>query len=101
MGCASCAAKAATLYNPQMSIPPTVIEPCSYTVNVLTVLKSKLDCIKANAYYTQHNTTEQVVNSYLGFIISGISNPEYICNYKTQYDEMSSLIILIVNTQLC
>jgi len=101
MGCSACAAKAASIYTPQQYSTPPSMEDCSYTVGVLEVWKNKINCIKTNEYYSQHNTNEAIINSYLGFILSGIANPDYICKYKIQYDEISSLIILIVNKQLC
>jgi hypothetical protein len=100
MGCSSCGGGASFHYQPVYQMPET-IENCSYTTTILSIWKTQLDCVKSHQYYGALNTTEQVVNSYLGYVLTGLASPNQICKFKIQYDEISNFIVKIINKQLC
>lgn len=77
------------------------IQSCIYTVEMLEVWKTKLQCVKTNEYYSQINSSVQEVNLALGVVISALNNPPTLCYFAGHLNSISSLIIKIINEGIC
>lgn len=99
-----CGCQNSVPYSPSSarSIPQQAsMEPCNYTVEILSIWRDKLICIKEQNKYNDIQTPEGILNSYLGVVISALNSPQSICLFKNELDIISATIIKIINLGSC
>lgn len=70
----------------------TVNENCPFTLSELTGYKERLYCIKSRELYTDAQTTEATINSYLGIVTSAIYYPSDFCYFQPSLEIIKTFI---------
>lgn len=103
MGCATCGASrvvmSAPLVRQQINFAP--VEGCTYTMEQLNAWLTKLICCKDKALYLSLKINAQIMNKYLGIVMSALNYPTNPCYFQNDLDIISNFIVLISGTQQC
>ncbi len=79
--------------NQVTSFTSTEVNPdCSYTSEQLNIYKAVLFCIKQKELYVQTQTSEAVINSYLGIVTSAIYYPTNYCYFEDSLEKISTFL---------
>jgi hypothetical protein len=74
---------------------------CEFNESIINNWKLKLECVKEKELYQEINSSQKEINSFIGVVISALSNPENICYFAGHLQAISPTIIKIINTGQC
>jgi hypothetical protein len=79
----------------------TINTECEFNEGILNNWKLKLECVKDKSLYNDIQSSEKEINSFLGVLISALSNLQNICYFENHLQAIAPTIIKIINTGKC
>lgn len=98
-----CNCSSSTIYSQPNIAQRTVVTNtnCEFNEGIVNNWKLKLECVKEKSLYNDIQSSEKEINSFLGVVISALSNLQNICYFSGHLQAIAPTIIKIINTGQC
>lgn len=100
MGCTACGSGKALASKSGNRYLRQPAGDCVYTIELMTIWKDKLLCIKNNNLFSQIGVTKYKINFALGTVQSAL-NTNDACSFTRQLDEINIIILALINSGEC